>query len=129
MEEPVRRKYSPSHHWVKAEGTRAIIGITDYAQSKTGFILYADLPEKDERLIAGQYYGFLETAAEEHDLLAPLTGRVIDVNEKVQRDPSIVNSSPEEYGWLIVAELEDPAQLNGLWEESMYLNAYDAEND
>jgi glycine cleavage system H protein len=120
-----QRKYSSSHHWVHVEGTRAVIGITEYGQTKAGFILYAELPDPDERVVRQQYYGLLESANEEYDLLAPVTGRVVDVNDRVRREPSIINMSPEDQGWLFIMELERAEELDLLWEEENYLSRFE----
>lgn len=101
--------YSKEWAWVKVEGNKARIGITDYAQKQLREIVFVELPSAGAEIRKGEPYGTIESVKAVSDLVAPLTGKVIEVNEKVVEDPGTVNRDPYGDGWLIVIE---PTRLN-----------------
>lgn len=111
--------YTEDHDWIKVEGSRATIGITDYAQHTLGDIVFVELPEVETELTAGDEFGVVESVKAASDLLLPLSGKVIEINEDLVDDPSLLNSDP--YGsWMICIELGDKAQLDGLLSAEAY---------
>ncbi len=112
-------KYSEDHEWVKVEGNVATIGITDYAQRALGDITYADLPDVDDEIEAGEDFGALESVKASSDLLAPLSGTVVERNDELEDAPEKINEDP--YGaWIIKVEMSDPAQLDNLMDAAAY---------
>lgn len=112
-------KYSEDHEWVKVEGNVATIGITDYAQNALGDITYADLPDVDDEVAAGEDFGALESVKASSDLLAPLSGTVCERNDELEDAPEKINEDP--YGaWIIKVEMSDPAQLDNLMDAAAY---------
>lgn len=105
--------YSQSHEWVKKEGNTAIVGITDYAQEALGSIVYVDMPQEDDEVVAEEEFGAVESVKAASDLISPVSGKVTEVNSKLEDTPSLLNSDP--YGnWIIKVEMSDPAQLDNL---------------
>lgn len=99
--------YTKDHTWVQKTADGYKVGITDYAQQKLGAIVYADLPGEDDDLTRGSAFGTVESSKAVSDLIAPVTGKVVEVNEEVLDDPSVINSSPFDTGWLLTVEPED----------------------
>ncbi|WP_434564396.1 glycine cleavage system protein GcvH [Thermoanaerobacterium thermosaccharolyticum] len=111
--------YSKNHEWVKVEGDKAYVGITDYAQHSLGDIVYAELSEVDTFLNAGDTLGTVESVKAASDVYCPISGRVIDVNQSVADDPSLLNSDPYE-NWMICVEMNDPSELDELMSPEEY---------
>lgn len=111
--------YSKDHVWVKVEGDKAYIGITDYAQDSLGDAEYIELPEVGTEFTAGDVLGVIESAKAASDVYIPVDGEVIEVNNAVAEDPSLVNSDP--YGsWLVAVRLKDKAQVEKLMKAEEY---------
>ncbi|WP_284643973.1 glycine cleavage system protein GcvH [Paenibacillus silviterrae] len=117
-------KYSENHEWVRVEGKRAVIGVTDFAQDELGMVVFAELPEIGDELKAGEPLGSLESVKTVSELYAPISGKVIDINVKLLENPGIINLSPYESGWLIVVEMADPSELDQLWDAEKYKETY-----
>lgn len=111
--------YSPSHEYARVEGNVAYIGITDYAQHALGNIVYVDMPEVDDEVEAGEDFGAVESVKAASDLLSPVSGTVIEVNEALADNPRLINDDAMA-NWIIKVELSDPAQLNDLLNEEAY---------
>lgn len=111
--------YTKEHDWVRAEGSKAYIGITDYAQHALGDIVFVELPEVDAELSEGDTFGVIESVKAASDLLIHIDGTVIEINEAVVDDPALINTDPYE-NWLICVELKDESQLEGLLSASAY---------
>ena len=111
--------YSPSHEYARVEGNVAFIGITDYAQHALGNIVYVDMPEVDDEVEAGEDFGAVESVKAASDLLSPVSGTVIEVNEALADNPRLINEDAMA-NWIIKVELSDPAQLNDLLNEEAY---------
>ncbi|MBU4372110.1 MAG: glycine cleavage system protein GcvH [Proteobacteria bacterium] len=112
--------YSREHVWVRVEGDIATIGITDHAQEKLGEVLSLDLPETDSCVEWNEPFGTIETAKGVVELISPVSGVVISVNEDIADDIGIVNSDPHDTGWMIIVEMEDLEELDDLLDASDY---------
>ncbi len=114
MKFPENLKYSSDHEWVRVEGNEVVIGITDFAQSELGEIVYVDITSEGETLAQGDIFGSVEAVKTVSDLVMPVTGEVLEVNPELEDQPDLVNSDPYGAGWLIRATLEDASQIEGL---------------
>lgn len=112
-------RYSEDHEWAKVEGNIAIIGITDYAQKELGDITYADLPEVDDEVEAGDEFGALESVKASSELLSPVSGKVVEVNPELEDAPEKINEDAYE-AWIIKVEMSDPAQVDALLDAAAY---------
>ncbi len=108
---PEELKYSEDHEWIAADG---LIGITDYAQSQLGDIVFAELPEVGQRLEKGQVFGTIEAVKTVAEVYAPVSGEVVEVNQAVQEGAEVINADPYGAGWLIRIRLADPQELEQL---------------
>lgn len=108
MNTPVDLHYANSDEWVKIDGDTATVGITDYAQSEIGEIVFIELPEIGKTLAAGEAIGVVESVKAVSDIYAPVGGEVIEVNTAAADDPSLVNASPYENGWLVKLKVDNP---------------------
>ncbi|MFQ5895148.1 MAG: glycine cleavage system protein GcvH [Nitrospinota bacterium] len=120
MEFPDELKYTKEHEWVRVEGDRAVVGITEYAQGELGDIVYVELPEVDSEVERNGTFGVVESVKAVSDLYVPVSGRVVEVNESLQEEPELVNSDPYEDGWMIVIEMGDPSELGELMSAEDY---------
>ena len=112
--------YSREHVWVRVEGDIATIGITDHAQEKLGEVLSLDLPEADSYVEWNEPFGSIETAKGVVELISPVSGVVISVNEDITDDVGIINSDPHDTGWMIIVEMEELEELDDLLDVSGY---------
>ena len=112
-------RYSEDHEWVKVEGNIATIGITDYAQKELGDITYADLPEVDDEVEAGEEFGALESVKASSELLCPVSGKVVEVNPELEDAPEKINEDAYE-AWIIKVEMSDPSQVDTLLDAAAY---------
>ena len=113
-------KYTKEHEWVKVEGDIAVQGITDYAQSELSDIVMVDPPAIGKKVKAGEATGTIEAVKAVSDLFAGISGEVIEVNDKVVADPSIVNKDPYGEGWLYKVKIEDPKEYETLLTPEQY---------
>lgn len=120
MNIPQELKYSKDHEWVKVEGSRVTIGITDYAQSQLGDVVFVELPELGAEVAAGAGFSVVESVKAVSDIYAPVSGKVIEINEALADTPEIVNQSPYDEGWIVVLEIADPTELNELLDSEAY---------
>ncbi len=120
MELPSGLKYSREHEWVRVEGNIAVIGITDFAQSELGDVVYVELPEAGTEVEANNTFGVVESVKAVSDLFAPVTGVVVEANTTLEDQPELVNSEPYEDGWMIRVEMKDESELNDLLEADSY---------
>jgi len=112
--------YSREHVWVRVEGDLATIGITDYAQERLGEILSIELPEVETEVERDEAFGVIESAKASIELISPVTGEVISVNEDLTDDIGIINSDPHDTGWMIVVEMKDQNELDDLLDARGY---------
>ena len=111
--------YSESHEYVRIEGEYGYIGISDYAQHALGNVVYVDMPEVDDEVEAGEEFGAVESVKAASDLIAPVSGTVVEVNEALADQPELINQDPYE-NWIIKVELTDKEELNNLMAASDY---------
>ena len=111
--------YSESHEFVKVEGNYGFIGITDYAQHALGNIVYVDMPEVDDEVEAGEEFGAVESVKAASDLISPVSGTVVEVNEALEDQPELVNQDAYE-NWIIKVELTDKTELDNLMDAQAY---------
>jgi glycine cleavage system H protein len=117
---PKELRYSEEHEWVKVEGNLARIGITDFAQSELGDIVFVELPEVGDEVTANEPFGSVESVKTVSELYAPVSGKVVEVNEELNDNPEFVNESPYEKAWMIVVELSDASQVEDLMTAEQY---------
>ena len=120
MNTPTNLKYSKDHEWVKVEGNIATIGITDFAQSQLGDIVFVDIQTEGEELEAGEVFGAIEAVKTVADGLMPVSGKVIEVNADLEGAPESVNSDPYGAGWMIKVEMSNPAEYDELLDATAY---------
>jgi len=111
--------YSESHEYVKVEGEYGYIGITDYAQHALGNVVYVDMPEVDDEVTAGEEFGAVESVKAASDLISPVTGVVVEVNETLEDQPELVNNDAYE-NWIIKVTIADASELNNLMDAKAY---------
>lgn len=114
MNIPEGIKFSVDHEWIKVEGGTAIIGISDYAQSELGDIVYIDIDSDLSEISISETFGSIEAVKTVSDLYAPISGKVIEINDRLEDEPELVNSDPFGEGWLIKIQLADTLQLDNL---------------
>ncbi len=111
---PEELNYSESHEWTKVDGNVATVGLTDHAQSELGDIVYLELPSIGAEVKAGGEFGVVESVKAASDLYAPLSGKVVEVNDAAAQDPALVNRDCYGEGWLVKVELKDPSEIENL---------------
>jgi glycine cleavage system H protein len=120
MEYPAALKYSREHEWVKVEGKVALVGITDFAQSELGDVVYVELSGVGAELEANTTFGVVESVKAVSDLYAPVTGTVTEANPQLNDEPELVNSDPYEDGWMLRIEMSDATEVDGLLDAEEY---------
>ncbi|ARD47469.1 glycine cleavage system protein H [Sporosarcina sp. P37] len=120
MSTPKELRYSEEHEWVKEEDGKYRIGITHFAQSELGDIVFVELPQVGDQLKSDEPFGSVESVKTVSELYAPLTGKVVEVNENLEDSPELVNESPYEDAWMVVVEIEDKAELDALMTAEQY---------
>ena len=111
--------YSESHEYVKVEGEYGYIGITDYAQNTLGNVVYVDMPEVDDEIEAGEEFGAVESVKAASDLNAPVSGKVVEVNDKLEDTPELLNQDAYA-NWIVKVELSDTSELDKLMDSAAY---------
>jgi glycine cleavage system H protein len=111
--------YSESHEYVRVEGDFGYIGITDYAQNALGNVVYVDMPDVDDEVSAGEEFGAVESVKAASDLMSPVTGVVVEVNEALEDQPELVNQDAYE-NWIIKVEISDKSELDNLMDAKAY---------
>jgi glycine cleavage system H protein len=117
---PEDRRYTKEHEWVKVEGDRARVGITDYAQNQLGDVVYLELPEVGRVLKAGETFGTVESVKAVSELYAPLAGEVLEVHSDLVQGPEAINSDPHGQGWMIVVRPAHPGAAGALLDAAAY---------
>jgi glycine cleavage system H protein len=120
MSIPKELRYSEDHEWIKVEGNKARIGITEFAQSELGDIVFMELPEVGDEITLGESFGSVESVKTVSELNAPISGKIVEINEELGDEPQFVNESPYEKGWMIVVELSDESQIDNLLSAEKY---------
>ena len=112
-------RYSDSHEWVKVDGDVATIGINDYAQHALGSIVYVDMPEEGDEVTAGEDFGAVESVKAASDLISPVSGEVVEINEALEDQPELLNQDAFE-NWIIKVRLSDAAEVEALLDAAAY---------
>lgn len=120
MSTPKELRYSEEHEWVKTEDGKVRIGITHFAQSELGDIVFVELPEVGDELSANEPFGSVESVKTVSELYAPLSGKVVEVNEDLIDNPEFVNESPYEKAWMVVVEPSDLSEVESLMTAEQY---------
>jgi glycine cleavage system H protein len=117
---PAELKYHAEHDWARIDGDTATLGITWYAQDALGEIVHLEAPAEGDSVAAGESYGEVESVKAVSDLIAPLTGEIVEVNGALADAPETINEDPYGEGWLIKIRLSDPAEVDGLMDVDAY---------
>lgn len=120
MNFPNELKYTADHEWVRINGNEAVIGITDFAQSELGEIVYVDVDTEGEKIDRNEVFGSIEAVKTVSDLMMPMTGEVLEVNAELEDAPELVNEDPYGKGWIIKIAIENPAEADELLDAASY---------
>lgn len=120
MNFPSNVKYTSEHEWIRVEGDEAFVGITDYAQSELGEIVFVDVDTVGETIAQGEVFGSVEAVKTVSDLNMPVEGEVLEFNEVLNDQPELVNNDPYGEGWMIKISIKDKAQLDSLMDAAAY---------
>ncbi|MFO7273539.1 MAG: glycine cleavage system protein GcvH [Bacillota bacterium] len=117
---PANLKYSKEHEWIRVEGNVGVVGITWYAQDQLGDVVFVELPEVGRELKQNEQFGVVESVKTVSDLYSPASGKVIEVNQKLESSPELINQDPYGEGWIMKLELSNPAELDNLLDAAAY---------
>lgn len=120
MSVPKELRYTKEHEWVKVEDGKVRIGITDFAQSELGDIVFVELPQVGDEVQENESFGNVESVKTVSELYSPISGKVVEVNEELEDSPELVNESPYENAWMIVVEPEDISKVEELLTAEQY---------
>ena len=120
MNIPAELRYTKEHEWIRVEGDVAYVGITDYAQSELGEIVFVDINTEGETINQNEVFGSVEAVKTVSDLNMPVTGEVLEVNETINDQPELVNNDPYGEGWMIKIQVADHAELDTLLDAAAY---------
>ena len=120
MNIPANLRYTSEHEWIRVEGNEAFVGITDYAQSELGEIVFVDVNTVDENVAQGEVFGSVEAVKTVSDLNMPVSGTVLEFNEALNDQPELVNNDPYGEGWMIKVTVDNPAELDTLLDATGY---------
>jgi len=120
MNIPAELKYTKDHEWIKMDGDIATIGITDFAQSELGDIVYVEVETVGETIDQEEVFGTVEAVKTVSDLFMPVSGEILELNEELEGNPELVNSDPYGKGWMIKVKISDATQIDGLLDAAAY---------
>ncbi|RCR66567.1 glycine cleavage system protein GcvH [Larkinella punicea] len=120
MNFPGELKYTQDHEWIRIEGDTAIVGITDFAQSELGDIVFVDITSVGQSLAKGDIFGSIEAVKTVSDLFLPVAGEVLEINPEVEKSPELVNDDPYGRGWIVKLKLTDGAESDDLMSAEAY---------
>ena len=120
MNVPAELKYTKEHEWIRVEGEEAVVGITDYAQSQLGDIVFVECETVGDALEAGETFGTIEAVKTVSDLYLPMAGEVLEFNEELEGEPELVNKDPYGKGWIVKIKISDETELDGLLNADAY---------
>jgi glycine cleavage system H protein len=124
---PENLRYTKEHEWIRVDGDRGTIGVTDYAQEQLGDVVFLELPEAGRALKAGENFGTVESVKAVSELFCPVAGDVVETNAALVKAPESINSDPYGQGWMIVVKLRDPAEALALMDAKAYAALVEAE--
>ena len=120
MNVPAELKYTKEHEWIRVEGEEAVVGITDYAQSQLGDIVFVECETVGDALEAGETFGTIEAVKTVSDFYLPVAGEVLEFNEELEGEPELVNKDPYGKGWIVKIKISDETELDGLLNADAY---------
>ncbi|MBN2481124.1 MAG: glycine cleavage system protein GcvH [Bacteroidales bacterium] len=120
MNVPADLHYTNDHEWIRINGNIATVGISDFAQSELGDIVFVEIETLGEQLEKGQVFGTIEAVKTVSDLFMPVSGKVLQINDKINESPDLINKEPYGEGWLISVEVDDPGQVQELLDAAAY---------
>ncbi len=120
MNIPDDLKYTKDHEWARQKGTKVLVGITDFAQDALGDVVFVELPAVGDEVKRGESFGVVESTKAVSELFAPVSGKVVEVNDPLVEAPETINEDPYEEGWMIAIEPSDPKELAGLLDAAAY---------
>ena len=120
MNVPAELKYTKEHEWIRVEGEEAVVGITAYAQSQLGDIVFVECETVGDALEAGETFGTIEAVKTVSDLYLPVAGEVLEFNEELEGEPELVNKDPYGKGWIVKIKISDETELDGLLNADAY---------
>lgn len=123
MSVPTNLRYTEDHEWIKLEDGKAVIGITEFAQSELGDIVFVELPAVGDEIGAGESFGSVESVKTVSELYLPIAGKILEVNENLEDSPELVNESPYEQAWMVVVEPANEADVESLLTAEQYQEA------
>jgi glycine cleavage system H protein len=112
--------YTPDHEWIRVDGDIATIGVTDYAQSQLGDVVFVELPKLGAQLKKAEAAAIVESVKAASDVYAPITGEVVEINDTISAEPALVNSDANDKAWFFKLKISDPSELDGLMDEAAY---------
>jgi glycine cleavage system H protein len=118
--EPTDLRYHEEHEWIRVDGKQATMGISNFAQDALGDIVFIDMPKVGTAVAAGQQIGEVESTKTTSSIYTPVSGKIVNVNADLKDHPEVVNADPYGKGWMVVIELSDPGQINGLMTAAQY---------
>tara|TARA_B100000427_G_C15487146_1_gene585859 strand:+ start:1145 stop:1522 length:378 start_codon:yes stop_codon:yes gene_type:complete len=120
MNIPTDLRYTSDHEWIRIEGNIATVGVTDYAQGELGDIVFVEVETEGEELDAEEVFGTIEAVKTVSDLFMPIAGEILEFNEALESDPSLINNDPFGDGWIIKVKVNDPSDLDSLMDAESY---------
>jgi len=120
MNIPGELRYSSDHEWIRVEGGRVVIGITDYAQDALGDVVFVQIPDVGTKVSAGATFSEVESTKSVSDVYAPVSGTVVEVNSALAANPELLNSDPYGDGWVCIIEMSNPAEVDALLDAAGY---------
>jgi len=126
MNIPENLKYTKDHEWIRVEGDHAFVGITDYAQGELGDVVFIEIETEGETLDKEEVFGTIEAVKTVSDMFMPVSGEVVEINEKLEDTPEVVNKDPYGDGWLIKVAVKDAAELDALLTPEQYKELLEA---
>jgi glycine cleavage system H protein len=120
MDFPEDLRYTREHEWARMKGDKVVVGITDFAQDQLGDVVYVELPDVGDAVKKGEAFGVVESTKAVSELFAPVSGKVVEVNDPLADAPETINEDPYEEGWMIVVQPSDPKELEALMDAKAY---------
>ncbi|UFN71184.1 glycine cleavage system protein GcvH [Vibrio alginolyticus] len=121
-------KFTDSHEWVRDNGDGTVtLGISEHAQEMLGDVVFVDLPDVEDEVEAGESFSLVESVKAASDIYSPVTGEIVEINEKLEDSPELINEEPYEGGWIVKVKLSNPSELDDLKDAEEYLNSIEEE--
>ena len=120
MARPEDLKYTPTHEWLRVEGEEAVVGITEYAATELGDVVFVELPKAAAGFKQRDVFGTIEAVKAVSELYSPVTGSIVETNKALEQDPALVNRDPYGKGWMVKVKVKDPKELEGLLRADAY---------